>query len=180
MGRYAGWIALHAGFAAGAHAILIPEIPFSLEPVAAMIKRREERGAEFAVIVVAEGAVPRDGHRSVLGQAVGQAERLGGIGEQVANGLTALTGRETRTTVLGHIVRGGTPTAQDRLLGNRFGAAAVRALDEGYDGVMVALNEPRVDFIPMTDAIGSMRTVPPDCDTMISARDMGISFGEIA
>jgi len=178
MGRYAGWIALHAGFAAGAHAILIPEIPFSLEPVAAMIKRREERGAEFAVIVVAEGAVPRDGHRSVLGQAIGQAERLGGIGEQVANGLTTLTGRETRTTVLGHIVRGGTPTAQDRLLGNRFGAAAVRALDEGHNGVMVALNEPRIDFIPMADAIGSMRTVPPDCDTMISARDMGISFGD--
>ena len=178
MGRYAGWIALSAGFAAGAHAILIPEIPFSLEPVAAMIKRREERGAEFAVIVVAEGAMPRDGHRSVLGKAVGQSERLGGIGELVAQQLTALTGRETRTTVLGHIVRGGTPTAQDRLLGNRFGAAAVRALDEGYSGVMVALNEPRVEYIPLSEATGSLRTVPTDCDTIISARDMGISFGD--
>ena len=178
MGRYAGWIALSAGFAAGAHAILIPEIPFSLEPVAAMIKRREARGAEFAVIVVAEGAVPRDGARSVLGKAVDQAERLGGVAEAVAAQLTALTGREARSTVLGHVVRGGTPTAQDRLLGNRFGAAAVRALDEGYDGVMVALAEPHVAYIPLADAVGSLRTVPIDCDTIASAREMGISFGD--
>jgi ATP-dependent phosphofructokinase / diphosphate-dependent phosphofructokinase len=178
MGRYAGWIALSAGFAAGAHAILIPEIPFSLEPVAAMIKRREARGAEFAVIVVAEGATPRDGSRSVLGKSVDQAERLGGIGETVAAQLTALTGREARTTVLGHVVRGGTPTAQDRLLGNRFGAAAVRALDAGHDGVMVALAEPHVAYIPLADAVGSLRTVPTDCDTIASAREMGISFGD--
>ncbi len=178
MGRYAGWIALSAGFAAGAHAILIPEIPYSLEPVAAMIKRREDRGANFAVVVVAEGAVPSLGERSVLSKAHDQAERLGGVGEQVASQLTAMTGRETRTTVLGHVVRGGTPTAQDRLLGNRFGAAAVRALDEGHNGVMVALNEPRVDYVPLVEATGAMRTVPLDCDTIIAARDMGITFGD--
>ncbi len=178
MGRYAGWIALSAGFAAGAHAILIPEIPYSLEPVAAMIKRREDRGANFAVVVVAEGAVPSLGQRSVLSKAHDQAERLGGVGEQVATQLTAMTGRETRTTVLGHVVRGGTPTAQDRLLGNRFGAAAVRALDEGHNGVMVALNEPRVDYVPLVEATGAMRTVPLDCDTIIAARDMGITFGD--
>ena len=93
MGRYAGWIALNAGVAAGAHAILIPEIPFSLEPVAKMIKGREARGASFAIVVVAEGAMPKDGQRSVVGTAVDQSERLGGIGHAVAQQLTALTGK---------------------------------------------------------------------------------------
>ena len=142
MGRYAGWIALHAGLAAGAHGILLPEIPFDLRSVAAMIRERESRGARFAIIVVAEGAMPHDGARSVIGQSIGQAERLGGIGHQVAAELEALTGKEARTVVLGHLLRGGTPTSQDRLLGLRFGAAAVRAIDEGYDGVMVALRPP--------------------------------------
>jgi ATP-dependent phosphofructokinase / diphosphate-dependent phosphofructokinase len=178
MGRYAGWIALNSGVAAGAHAILIPEVPYRLEPVAAMIKRRETRGASFAIVVVAEGAMPKGGKRSVISQSADQAERLGGIAEQVARDLTRLTGKEARTVVLGHLLRGGTPTAQDRLLGTRFGAAAVRALDEGFDGVMVALNEPRVDYVPLVDAIGSMRTVPLDCDTMIAARDIGICFGD--
>jgi ATP-dependent phosphofructokinase / diphosphate-dependent phosphofructokinase len=178
MGRYAGWIALDAGVAAGAHAILIPEIPYSLEPVAELIRNREERGANFAIVVVAEGAVPRDGERSVLGKSHDQAERLGGIGEQVARQLTALTGKEARTVVLGHVVRGGTPTAQDRLLGARFGAAAVRGIEEGMNGVMVALNEPRIDFVPLVEAIGSMRTVPPDCDTVLAARDIGVCFGD--
>jgi 6-phosphofructokinase 1 len=178
MGRYAGWIALNSGVAAGAHAILIPEVPFRLEPVAAMIKEREGRGANFAIVVVAEGAIPKGGERSVLGQAYDQAERLGGIGEQVARQLTALTGKEARTLVLGHLLRGGTPTAQDRLLGTRFGAAAVRALEEGFDGVMVALNEPRVDYVPLVDVIGAMRSVPLDCDTLAAARDVGICFGE--
>ena len=139
MGRYAGWIALNSGVAAGAHAILIPEIPYSLESVAAMINEREERGANFAIVVVAEGAMPEGGQRSVVGQPIDQAERLGGIGEQVARELTVLTGKEARTLVLGHLLRGGTPTAHDRLLGMRFGAAAVRALEAGLNGVMVAL-----------------------------------------
>ena len=178
MGRYAGWIALCGGVAAGAHAILIPEIPFELEPVARMIRGRELRGASFAIVVVAEGAVPKGGQRSVLASSPGQSERLGGIGDLVAQQLTRLTGKEARTVVLGHLVRGGTPTAQDRLLGTRFGAAAVRALEEGFDGVMVALNEPRVDYVPLEDAIGSMRSVPLDCDTVIAARDIGICFGD--
>ena len=178
MGRYAGWIALHAGLAAGAHAILIPEIPFSLEPVAEMIRQREARGAKFAMIVVAEGAVALHGERVVIGHRVGQSERLGGIGEVVAAELSALTGREARTTVLGHVVRGGTPTAQDRLLGIRFGAAAVRALEDGLDGVMVALDEPRVSYVPLAEAIGTLHTVPPECDTVLAARDIGIVFGD--
>ncbi|MDQ3469491.1 MAG: 6-phosphofructokinase, partial [Actinomycetota bacterium] len=178
MGRYAGWIALHSGLAAGAHAILIPEIPFDLRAVAEMIARRAARGARFAVIVVAEGAAPVGGSRSVLGQSIGQAERLGGVGAWVAAELEALTGREARTVVLGHLLRGGTPTSQDRLLGLRFGAAAVRALEEGHDGVMVALRPPHVQFVPLAEAVSRMRTVPLDGDTVVSARDLGIAFGD--
>ena len=178
MGRYAGWIALNAGVAAGAHAILIPEIPFRLEPVADMIRTRHERGADFAIVVVAEGAMPDGGGRTVLGQAWDQAERLGGIGEQVARQLTQLTGKEARTVVLGHLLRGGVPTAQDRLLATRFGAAAVRALEQGLDGVMVAVHELDMTYVPLADAIGKMRCVPLDCDTMIAAREVGISFGD--
>ena len=111
MGRYAGWIALNSGMAAGAHAILIPEIPFDLEKVAEMIATREQRGARFAIVVVAEGAMPRGGERSVIGQSIGQAERLGGVGALVAAELERLTGKEARTVVLGHLLRGGTPTA---------------------------------------------------------------------
>ena len=102
--------------------ILIPEIPYRLEPVAEMIKAREARGSNFAIVVVAEGAIPVGGERSVVDQASDQAERLGGVGEHVAKGLTELTGKEARTVVLGHLLRGGVPTAQDRLLGTRFGA----------------------------------------------------------
>ena len=127
MGRYAGWIALNAGVAAGAHAILIPEIPFRLEPVAEMINGREARGASFAIVVVAEGAMPKDGQRSVVGQAFDQAERLGGVGTQLPSNSPNITGRETRTVVLGPLLRGGTPTAHDRLLGTRFALPQVRA-----------------------------------------------------
>jgi phosphofructokinase-like protein len=178
MGRYAGWIALHSGVAASAHAILIPEIPFDLECVAEMIQRRAARRRNFAIVVVAEGAVPIGGTRSVLGKAVGQAEKLGGMGARVAEGLHNLTGKESRTVVLGHLLRGGSPTASDRLLGTRFGAAAVRALDEGRRGVMVALNPPVVEYVPLEEATSRSKTVDPLSDTVISARDLGICFGD--
>jgi 6-phosphofructokinase 1 len=178
MGRYAGWIALEAGIASSAHAILIPEIPFDLEPVAATIRQREQRGARFSVVVVAEGAMPKGGTVSVLGKAVGQAEKLGGIGAQVAAGLEELTGKEARTVVLGHLLRGGTPTAFDRILGLRFGAAAVRALAEGREGVMVALNPPTVDYVPLAEATQRMKSVPLDCDSILTAREIGINFGD--
>jgi ATP-dependent phosphofructokinase / diphosphate-dependent phosphofructokinase len=178
MGRYAGWIALHAGIACGAHAVLIPEIPFDLEPVAATIAQRESRGAKFSIVVVAEGARPLGGEHNIIGKSVGQAERLGGIGEKVAAGLELLTGKEARTVVLGHLLRGGTPTAFDRLLGLRFGAAAVRALDEGWNGVMVALDPPTVNYVPLARAIQRQHVVPLECDTMLTARDMGVNFGD--
>jgi len=178
MGRYAGWIALHAGMAAGAHCILIPEIPYELGPIAETIQQREDRGAKFSIVVVAEGAVPVAGSVSVKGQTIGQAEQLGGVGERVAAELQRLTGKEARTVVLGHLLRGGSPTALDRLLGLRFGAAAVRALEEGHDGVMVALNPPTVTYVPLAEATAHMKTVPPDCDTILTARDLGINFGD--
>ncbi len=178
MGRYAGWVALNSGMAAGAHAILIPEIPFELEPVAEMIKRRHARGAHFSIVVVAEGAKPKGGEHAVLGKSIGQAERLGGIGELVAAQLEELTGKEARTVVLGHLLRGGTPTSLDRLLGLRFGAAAVRGIEEGHRGVMVALDPPVVHYVPLASATRRMRTVPIDCDTIIAGRDLGVSFGD--
>ena len=178
MGRYAGWIALNSGVAAGAHAILIPEIPYHLEKVADAIIDREARGARFAIVVVAEGAQATDGERSVIGTSVGQAERLGGIGDQVAKELERLTGKEVRTMVLGHLLRGGTPSSLDRLLGVRFGTAAVRGIEDGHRGVMVALQPPHVSYVPLVSAISKMRVVPLDCDTILAARDLGISFGD--
>ena len=178
MGRYAGWIALHAGMAAGAHSILIPEIPFDLEHVAAAITEREDRGAKFSIVVVAEGAIPVGGELSTIGQAVGQAVQLGGIGGKVSATLEEMTSKEVRCVVLGHLLRGGSPTAADRNLGLRFGAAAVRALDEGEDGIMVALDPPTVVYVPLADAVYRMKSVPPDCDTMLTARDLGINFGD--
>lgn len=178
MGRYAGWIALHSGMAAGAHAVLIPEIPYSLGPVAETIAERERRGAKFSIVVVAEGATRQDGELSTIGKTVGQEVKLGGIGQKVADELADLTGKEARCVVLGHLLRGGSPTSVDRLLGLRFGAAAVRALEDGHDGVMVALDPPDVIYVPLIEATSRMKGVPPECDTILTARDLGICFGD--
>jgi 6-phosphofructokinase 1 len=118
------------------------------------------------------------GEVSVLSKAVGQAERLGGVGDKVAHQLEQLTGKEARTVVLGHLLRGGTPTSTDRLIALRFGAAAVRALDEGQSGVMVALDPPLVRYESLREAVQRMKGVPLDCDTIVTARDLGISFGD--
>ena len=178
MGRDAGWIALHAGMAGGAHCILIPEIPYRIEPLAETILQRDRNGARFTVVVVAEGACPVGGEPTVIGKAVGQAVQLGGVGAKVAHEIGEVTGKETRTVVLGHLLRGGSPTALDRLLGLRFGAAAVRALDEGENGIMVGLQPPEVVYVPLADATRRLKTVPLDGDTMRTARDLGINFGD--
>jgi 6-phosphofructokinase 1 len=178
MGRYAGWIALHAGIAGNADVILIPEIPYDLEKVAEVIRNRERHGRTYTIIVVAEGARPLGGGVSVLGKAVGQAEKLGGVGDRVAHQLETATGKEARTVVLGHLLRGGSPTSFDRLVALRFGAAAVRALDEGQSAVMVSLDPPTVRYEPLREAIRRMKTVPLDCDTIETARDIGIAFGD--
>ncbi|KIF83610.1 6-phosphofructokinase [Noviherbaspirillum autotrophicum] len=179
MGRYAGWIALHSGIAGGAHGILIPEIPFDLDRVVAKIKRRDTLGRMYSIVVVAEGAEPVDGHREIVAPAeVGHAERLGGIGERVAKVLQERTGKDARVVVLGHLLRGGSPTSFDRLAALRFGAAAVRALEEGRSGVMVSLAFPNVAYVSLEEVAGRMKAVPMDSDTLQTARDLGICFGD--
>jgi len=178
MGRYAGWIALHAGIAGNADIILIPEIPYEIEKVAEVVRARERTGRLYTVIVVAEGARPAGGNVSVLGKAVGQAEKLGGVGEKVARELEERTGREARTVVLGHLLRGGSPTSFDRLVALRFGAAAVRAIEQGQSAVMVALASSGLQHVPLADAIRRMKTVPLASDTLDTARDLGICFGD--
>lgn len=179
MGRYAGWIALHAGIAGGAHAILLPEIPFELDSVAHKIRNREAQGRRYALVVVAEGAYPKEGARALqAGAQAGQVERLGGMGEQVAHTLAHLTGKDARTVVLGHLLRGGSPTAFDRLAALRFGAAAVRALEEGLSGIMVSLAFPNVEYVPLSEVAGRMKAVPLDGDTLQTARDLGIALGD--
>lgn len=178
MGRYAGWIALNAGVAATADAILIPEIPYDINKVAEKALSREKEGRHFSIIVVAEGARPIGGSYTVQGKEIGRLEKLGGVGEKVSAALETLTGKESRCVVLGHLLRGGTPTTFDRLLSLRFGAAAVRALEEGQNGVMVALDPPTVNYVPLDQVAGRMKTVPLDSDTILTARDLGISFGE--
>jgi 6-phosphofructokinase 1 len=178
MGRYAGWIALNSGVSSSADVILIPEIPFDLQKVADKIKEREKGGSKFTMVVVAEGAKPKGGTVSVVSKELGRAERLGGVGERVASDIQQLTGKETRCVVLGHLLRGGTPTTFDRLVSLRFGAAAVRALEQGKSNVMVALDPPTVRYVPLEQVTGRMKAVPLDCDTILSARDLGISFGD--
>jgi 6-phosphofructokinase 1 len=178
MGRYAGWIALHCGIAGNADVILIPEIPFDLEKVAEVVRRREASGRTYTLVVVAEGAKPIGGDVSVLGKAVGQAEKLGGIGAQVARDLETATGKESRAVVLGHLLRGGSPTSFDRLVALRFGAAAVRALDSGQSAVMVSLAPPTVRYEPLGEVVKRMKTVSLESDTIVTARDLGISFGD--
>ncbi len=179
MGRYAGWIALHAGIAGGAHAILIPEIPYDIDKVVRKIRRRDMLGRRYAIVVVAEGAIPVHGAREVAEAAEhGHAERLGGIGERVACALRQSAGKDVRTVVLGHLLRGGSPSAFDRLAALRFGAAAVRALELGLSGVMVSLAVPEVVYVPLEDVAGRLKSVPKDGDTLQTARDLGICIGD--
>jgi phosphofructokinase-like protein len=179
MGRDAGWIALHSGISATADVILIPEIPFDLEKVCEKIRERERSGRHFAIVVVAEGAKPKGGDVVLRERRVAGANaRLGGIGEQVADAIAQRTGKETRSLVLGHIQRGGTPTTFDRLLALRFGSAAVRAVAEGDFGTMVAYHPPVVSRVPLSEVIGQAKLVPLDSGIIMTARHLGISFGD--
>ena len=180
MGRYAGWIALHAGLASRADVILIPEIPYKIENVAAHLEWKHRDGKPYAIVVVAEGAKPLGGHVMVKNHEAGSTERLGGIGEAVAVQLQELTGRESRSIVLGHLLRGGAPTAMDRNLGVSFGAVAVYGLSQGMNGVMVALKPPRLDFVPLEEATAKLRLVPPDSELVVAARIVGTCFGDVA
>jgi 6-phosphofructokinase 1 len=180
MGRYAGWIALYSGLAASADAILIPEIPYDLEKVAEKVMERERKGRRFSIVVVAEGAKPRGGQMAVKNEkAHGRAEvLLGGAAERVARELQERTGKESRSMVLGHLQRGGTPSAYDRLVALRFGVAAVRAVAEDHFGVMVALCPPNIRLVPISEAITHQKQVPLDGDIIDTARALGISLGD--
>ena len=176
MGRHAGWIALHAGVAGSADVILIPEIPFDINEVARKVIERNRYGRTFSIVIVAEGAMPAGGTLSY--ESKGDVKRLGGVGSLVTEQLRELVPNEVRSVVLGHLLRGGTPSARDRLLATRFGAAAVRALDAGQFNVMVALNPPNVDLVPLAECTRFIKTVPVDGDTIATARDIGIEFGD--
>lgn len=178
MGRYAGWIALHSGVAGGADVILIPEIPFQLEPIARKLHDRWRRKRNFAIIVAAEGAAQVGGEMIFKASGVGGGPRLGGIAEQLAVDLNAMTGYETRSLVLGHLQRGGQPTPSDRLLATRFGAAAVRAVENGKKNVMVAYQASTIITVPLAKVINNIKYVPRDYDVIRSARDLGVSFGD--
>ena len=179
MGRYAGWIALYAGVAGGADVILIPEIPFDLNIVAARLREREQFGARFSVVVVAEGAVPVGGKVSVIAEGdAATAERLGGLSASCARQLETLTGKESRYVVLGHLQRGGTPTSHDRMLATRFGGKAVECVLKGEFDVMVASQPPDIVTVPLEMVGGKQKRVPADFDLIRTARAIGISFGD--
>jgi 6-phosphofructokinase 1 len=179
MGRYAGWIALYAGVAGGADVILIPEIPFDLEIVERRLREREQFGARFSIVVVAEGARPRNGAVSLVREAQGASvERLGGVGKKVAAAIEEMTGKETRDVVLGHLQRGGAPTSFDRVLATRFGGKAVELIREGRFGHMVAWHPPDIVSVPLADVVGKTKTVPLDFDLVRTARALGVTFGD--
>jgi 6-phosphofructokinase 1 len=179
MGRHAGWIALNSGVSGTADVILIPEIPFDMEKVCEKILARERTGRHFSIVVVAEGAMPKGGAISTLGAAEpGRAVRLGGLAEKVAREIQQRTGKETRHLVLGHLQRGGIPTTWDRLIALRFGAAAIRVIERGEFGTMVALAPPTIKAVPLEQAIEDIKQVPLDCDTIQTARELGICLGD--
>lgn len=179
MGRDAGWIAIQAGLAGGADVILIPEIPFRLESICESIGRRDRAGRKFSLVVVAEGARPCDGNQVYQETgALGRLPRLGGIASHLAAMLRESVPQEVRITVLGHLQRGGSPTPFDRLLGTRFGAAAVRLIAQGGLGKMVALHTPDIVPVDLADALGVPKRVPADGELVRTARGLGISLGE--
>jgi len=180
MGRHAGWIALNSGISGGASVILIPEIPFDIDTICDHIMENELHGERYAIVVAAEGAMPAGG-RAVdkgAGEVGRQDVLLGGIGEFVAKEISEKTGKDTRSLILGHLQRGGSPTTFDRLLSLRFGAAAIRLIEKKKFGTMVALDPPVVKAIPLDEIIGKIKCVPINGDTVQTARDIGICFGD--
>ncbi len=179
MGRNGGWIALNAGLAGTADVILIPEIPYDIDRVCDKIRQREGRGAHFSIVVTAEGAVPVGGAETMTSTgSPGAQDRLGGVGEIVAQEITDRTGKETRSLALGHLLRGGSPTAFDRLLALRFGTQAIQAVASGQFGFMVAYSPPTVTTVSLDAALGQPKLVPLDGDTIRTARDLDICLGD--
>jgi len=184
MGRYAGWIALEAAIAGGADAALIPEIPYDINRVADKIKNRQKRGKDFGIVVVAEGAKPKDGEITVQGlrdngKGVDNT-KLGGVGEVVAKQLQELTGLEARNTTLGYMQRGGTPTAYDRVLSTKYGTAAMNLAIEGKFGNLVVIKNgnKQIGAVSGNTAESNQRKVTMDDDLVKTARSVGINLGD--
>src|SRR5215217_8070201 len=164
MGRHAGWIACYSGLAGGADVILVPERPFDLDEICERLKRRQSNGATFSIVVVAEGATPKDGDvwsQHAGTDAFGHA-RLGGIAVELEREIEQRTGFESRMTILGHVQRGGTPLAYDRVLGTRFGVAAVDAVTEGNFGKMAALRGTKIELVPLDAALAEPKLLDPE------------------
>ncbi|MEJ6950979.1 6-phosphofructokinase [Natronospora cellulosivora (SeqCode)] len=180
MGRYAGWIGLEAGLAGGADAILIPEIPYDINKVAEKIKENQEKGKNYSIVVVAEGAKSVTGEMVVKNVVEDSPDpiRLGGIADQVSNELEKLVGLESRATVLGHIQRGGSPTAFDRNISTRYGNAAVELAMKGKFGEMVTLNGNQIGSAALEDVIGQLKNVDPEGELVQTAKAIGITFGD--
>jgi 6-phosphofructokinase 1 len=170
MGRDAGWIALHAGIAGGAHVILIPEIEFSVDSICRYVHRREGYGKRFTIVVVAEGIK--------LPPELRQLSRGGSVGNLVGDAIALSAHKEVRVSVLGHIQRGGTPSPFDRVLATRFGVAAVDLIAQGKFGKMVCLQQEKIKSVDIADAVGQMKSVDPQGELVRTARDVGINFGD--
>lgn len=175
MGRHAGWIALFSGVAGSADVILIPEIPYDIGSVCDKVMERDRIGRHFSIVVVAEGARAAGGEPVFKDR---EAGRFGGIGDVIADQISERTGKETRAMALGHLQRGGSPTAYDRLIALRFGAAAVQIVADGCFGCMVALDPPEVRAIPLSEVARDRKLVPTDGDVVLTARALGVSFGD--
>jgi len=178
MGRHAGWIALWGGIAGGANVVLIPEISFNFAKVSEFIRQRDAQGYHSTLVVVAEGATMPDGDVVTLDSNLGGEIRLGGIGDQVAAKLQKLTGKETRACTLGHLQRGGAPTALDRIIGMRFGVMAVKLAEEGAFGRMVSYQAYHVDSVSIAEAVHQLRLVEPESELVSAAKAVGICFGD--
>ena len=179
MGRYTGWIAMESGLAGGADVILIPEIPFNMEMVCKKIRDRAQQGSGFSIVVVAEGAKPEGGDVSVVstgGEGRGK-ERLGGVGDRVGEQIALCSGMDVRVTVLGHIQRGGSPTAYDRNLATRFGAKAMALITQKKFGQMVCLKGQEVTSVPIAEAITDYKWVPLNSGVVLTAEAIGICLG---
>jgi 6-phosphofructokinase 1 len=179
MGRYAGWLALASGIAGGGDIILIPELPYHIDVICDKIRERNRKGKNFSIIVIGEGAKPEGGDMVIKRMIANSPDkvRLGGISNQLASQIEGITNIETRVTILGHLLRGGTPTAFDRILASRFGAEAVHLAYEGKFGRMVALNGANIDSVPIEDVAGKIRKVPLDSNLLKTAISLGTNLG---
>jgi len=178
MGRHAGWIALWGGIAGGAHVVLLPEIPFSFEKIREFIRDRDAQGHHCTLVVVAEGACMPEGDMVTIDANCGGEVRLGGIGDRVASKIQEITGKETRACILGHLQRGGSPTALDRILGMRFGVMAVKLAEQGAFGRMVSYQAYHVDSVEIEEAVHQLRLVDPDSELVLAAKAVGICLGD--